>query len=144
MINNARQDIPLPVYGTGMNVRDWIYVEDHCRGILMTLEQGRDGEIYNFGGNAEKPNLEIVKLILNKLGKSEKLISYVEDRKGHDWRYAIDFSKAKQEFDWQPRIGFEEGMGKTINWYMENLKWMEKVISGEYLRFYAQNYKEKV
>ncbi|MCF7911910.1 MAG: dTDP-glucose 4,6-dehydratase [Candidatus Cloacimonetes bacterium] len=138
MINNARQNKSLPVYGTGMNVRDWIYVDDHCRGILTTLERGRDGEVYNFGGDAEKPNLEIVKLILEKLGKSEELITYVEDRKGHDWRYAIDFSKAKTELGWQPQISFEEGMEKTINWYMDNLDWMENVISGEYERYYGR------
>ncbi|MCF8295969.1 MAG: dTDP-glucose 4,6-dehydratase [Saprospiraceae bacterium] len=143
MINNARQDIPLPVYGTGMNVRDWIYVDDHCRGILMTLEHGKNGEVYNFGGNAEKPNIEIVKLILNKLGKNENLITYVEDRKGHDWRYAIDFTKAKSELNWEPQISFEEGMEKTINWYLENLTWMESVISGEYLRFYEEYYGKK-
>ena len=143
MINNARQDKSLPVYGTGMNVRDWIYVDDHCRGILATLENGKDGEVYNFGGNAEKPNMEIVKLILSKLGKGEELISYVEDRKGHDWRYAIDFSKAKEELGWEPQVSFEEGMEKTINWYLNNLEWMEKVISGEYLRFYDIYYGKK-
>jgi dTDP-glucose 4,6-dehydratase len=140
MINNARQDKSLPVYGTGMNVRDWIYVEDHCRGILTTLEKGRDGEIYNFGGNAEKPNLEIVKLILKMLGKSEELITYVEDRKGHDWRYAIDYSKAAAELGWQPQISFEEAMQNTIDWYLDNIPWMNKVISGEYRRFYEEYY----
>jgi len=144
MINNARQDKSLPVYGTGMNVRDWIYVDDHCRGILTTLEKGRNGEVYNFGGDAEKPNIEIVKLILEKLGKSNDLITYVEDRKGHDWRYAIDFLKANNELGWEPQVSFEQGMEKTINWYLDNLDWMERVISGDYLRFYSKYYNRRI
>ena len=144
MINNARQDKKLPVYGTGMNVRDWIYVDDHCRGILTTLENGRNGEVYNFGGNAERPNLKIVKLILKMLDKSEELIAFVEDRKGHDWRYAIDFSKAKKELGWEPQVSFEEGMEKTIRWYLDNIEWMKNVISGEYLRFYEEYYGERI
>lgn len=120
MIVNALADMPLPVYGTGDNVRDWIYVEDHCKAIDLILHQGKTGEIYNVGGNAEKTNLEIVKRICHELDKPESLITFVEDRKGHDMRYAIDSTKMKRELDWFPEANFDDMLKKTIQWYVEN------------------------
>ena len=126
MIHNASQDKALPVYGEGLNVRDWLYVKDHCRGILAVLEKGRVGEVYNLGGHNEKANIEIVKIILKELGKPESLITYVADRKGHDQRYAIDPTKAKQELGWAPTVPFAEGIQRTIRWYREHPDWLEE------------------
>lgn len=124
MIKLALQDQKLPVYGQGLNIRDWLYVEDHCEAIDLVLHNGRAGQRYNIGGHNEKRNIEIVKLILNRLGKSEDLISYVEDRKGHDYRYAIDPTKIKNELGWEPKTKFKDGIIKTIDWYLENKEWL--------------------
>ena len=132
MIRNATNDEPLPVYGEGKNVRDWLYVKDHCRGILAILEHGRVGEVYNLGGHNEKQNIEIVKLILAQLGKPESLIRFVADRKGHDLRYAIDPAKAKAELGWEPETCFADGLRSTIDWYRANNDWLEECASGEY------------
>ena len=125
MISNALQDKPLPVYGQGLNVRDWLYVEDHCKAIDLILRQGRPGEVYNVGGHNEMRNIDIVKLICRELGKPEGLISYVEDRKGHDLRYAIDPSKIQRELGWEPETNFSDGIRKTIRWYLEHRDWWE-------------------
>ena len=132
MINNALEDKPLPVYGDGMNVRDWLYVEDHCSAIDTVLYKGKAGEVYNIGGNNEWHNIDIVKLILKELNKSESLIQYVQDRLGHDRRYAIDAAKIKNDLGWEPSIQFEEGIKKTIQWYVDNKEWMQRIKSGEY------------
>ncbi len=143
MINNATHDKPLPVYGNGLNVRDWLYVEDHCKGILAILEKGRVGEVYNLGGHNEKANIEIVKIILKELGKSEDLITYVTDRKGHDRRYAIDPSKAMKELGWQPTIMFKDGIVLTIDWYKKNKDWLDECTSGDYLTYYEKMYQKR-
>lgn len=127
MIQNALQDKPLPVYGNGQNIRDWIYVDDHNRGIWMTYLNGKAGEVYNFGGNSEKRNLDVVHQLLKTLKKPDSLIRFVEDRKGHDWRYAIDYTKATKELGWKPEVSFNEGLQKTVNWYLENTSWLEMV-----------------
>ena len=129
MIIQAIHDEPLPVYGDGLNVRDWIHVEDHCRGIEAILEKGVIGETYCLGGNAERPNIEVVKLVLQYLDKPESLIAYVEDRKGHDRRYAIDSSKAKRELDWEPNKTFEEGLKETVQWYLNHKDWWEPLLT---------------
>jgi len=134
MITNALNDEKLPVYGDGMNVRDWLYVEDHCSAIDVVLHKGNDGEVYNIGGNNEEHNIDIVKLILKQLGKREELISYVEDRLGHDRRYAIDSSKIAKDLGWKPKTTFDEGIKDTIQWYVQNEKWVERIKSGEYRR----------
>lgn len=120
MITNALEDRPLPVYGDGMNVRDWLHVEDHCSAIDLVLHHGRDGEVYNIGGNNERRNIDIVRLILRELGKDESLIRFVEDRPGHDRRYAIDATRIRNELGWKPRYSFREGIRETINWYIRN------------------------
>ncbi len=135
MIDHAQKNMPLPVYGNGLNVRDWLYVEDHCRAIDLILEKGKVGEIYNVGGHNEKANIEIVKIILKELGKPESLITYVADRKGHDLRYAIDASKIEHELGWIPQTMFNDGIIKTIEWYKNNSKWMAEITSGDYLNF---------
>ena len=140
MIRNASNDRPLPVYGEGKNVRDWLYVKDHCRGILAVLERGRVGEVYNLGGHNEKQNLEIVKLILAQLGKPESLITFVADRKGHDLRYAIDPAKAKAELGWEPETCFADGIRLTIDWYRAHADWLEECASGEYQTYYEKMY----
>lgn len=140
MIINALNDKPLPVYGDGMNVRDWIYVLDHNIAIQTVLEKGNPGNVYNVGAKTEKPNIEIVKLILNYLNKSEDLIKYVSDRPGHDRRYAIDNTKIETELGWQPSFKFEDAIGKTIDWYLANKSWWEKIISGEYRNYYDTQY----
>ena len=140
MINNATHDKPLPVYGNGLNVRDWLYVEDHCRGILAILEKGKTGEVYNLGGHNEKTNIEIVRTILRELGRPESLITYVGDRKGHDRRYAIDPSKANRELGWQPTVMFADGIRMTIRWYMEHTGWLDECTSGDYVNYYARMY----
>ena len=132
MITNALNDKPLPVYGTGENVRDWLYVEDHCRAIDLIIRQGEIGEIYNIGGHNEMKNIDIVRLICQKLGKPESLITYVTDRKGHDMRYAIDPGKIHREIGWLPETCFADGIEKTIRWYLENRKWWSTILSGEY------------
>ncbi len=140
MINNASHDKPLPVYGTGLNVRDWLYVKDHCYGILAVLEKGKVGEVYNLGGHNEKANIEIVKIILSELGKPENLITYVRDRKGHDQRYAIDPSKAMKELGWTPTTKFEDGIKLTIQWYKEHADWLAESTSGDYIKYYEEMY----
>lgn len=140
MINNAIHGKRLPVYGKGLNIRDWLYVKDHCYGILAVLERGRIGEVYNLGGHNEKSNIEIVKIILHELGKSENLVTYVADRKGHDQRYAIDPSKANRELGWSPTTMFNEGIKLTIQWYVEHMDWLEECTSGEYMKYYDQMY----
>ena len=132
MIVNALADKPLPVYGKGMNVRDWLYVEDHCAAIDLILERGRPGLIYNVGGHNEKRNIDIVRLIVAALDKSESLITYVTDRKGHDMRYAIDPTFIHRELGWLPETGFEDGIQRTIRWYLENRSWWENIINGGY------------
>lgn len=132
MITNCLYDKPLPVYGNGLNVRDWLYVEDHCKAIDLIIHNGRIGEIYNIGGHNEMRNIDIVKLICSELGKSEDLITYVADRKGHDLRYAIDPTKIHNELGWLPETCFNEGIRKTIKWYLENKSWWEEILSGEY------------
>ena len=141
MIVNALGDKPLPVYGKGLNVRDWLYVEDHCRAIDAILNKGRAGEIYNVGGHNEMKNIDVVKLVLKELGKPESLITYVADRKGHDLRYAIDPSKITAELGWSPETPFKEGIKKTVKWYLNNREWWETVISGEYRDYYEKHYK---
>ncbi len=141
MIANALADKPLPVYGEGINVRDWLYVEDHCRAIDLILEKGRIGEVYNVGGHNEMRNIDIVRLILRELGKSDELITHVSDRKGHDMRYAIDPEKIHRELGWLPETRFEDGIKRTIGWYLENEKWWKDIISGEYQEYYERMYK---
>ena len=140
MIANAMENRPLPVYGDGMQVRDWLYVEDHCRGILAVLRQGREGEIYNIGGNRSLPNLEVVRKILALTGRTEALIQYVADRPGHDRRYALSSDKLIRETGWQPVTAFTEGLARTIEWYRENVGWVARVRSGEYRMYYERNY----
>lgn len=140
MITNALNDKPLPVYGTGENVRDWLYVEDHCRAIDLIIRQGEIGEIYNIGGHNEMKNIDIVRLICQKLGKPESLITYVTDRKGHDMRYAIDPGKIHREIGWLPETCFADGIEKTIRWYLENRKWWSTILSGEYQNYYERMY----
>ncbi|MBZ4687979.1 MAG: dTDP-glucose 4,6-dehydratase [Clostridiales bacterium] len=144
MIANALEDKELPVYGDGLQVRDWLHVEDHCSAIDVVLHQGKVGEVYNIGGNNEKKNIEIVKLILEKLGKPESLIKFVKDRPGHDRRYAIDSTKIQNDLGWKPKYTFETGMEKTIKWYLENKEWWEKIRSGEYIKYYEKMYGEKL
>lgn len=140
MIVNALNDKPLPVYGNGENVRDWLYVEDHCIAIDMIIRKGKEGEIYNIGGHNERTNLEVVKTIIKELGKSEDLIQFVKDRPGHDLRYAIDPTKIRNELGWEPMTKFEDGIKKTIKWYLENRTWWENIISGEYRYYYERMY----
>ena len=140
MIIRALNDEKLPVYGDGSNVRDWLYVEDHCSAIDLIIHNGRVGEVYNIGGHNEKTNLEVVKTILKELGKSEDLITYVKDRPGHDLRYAIDPTKISNELGWQPTTRFEEGIKKTIKWYLDNKEWWKEIISGEYKNYYEKMY----
>jgi dTDP-glucose 4,6-dehydratase len=140
MIANALNDKPLPVYGKGENVRDWLYVEDHCKAIDLIIHNGTVGEVYNIGGHNEMRNIDIVKLICQKLGKPESLITYVADRKGHDMRYAIDPTKIHNELGWLPETKFVDGIDKTINWYLNNKKWWETIINGEYRNYYECMY----
>ena len=140
MIANALADKPLPVYGEGLNVRDWLYVEDHCKAIDLIIHKGRVGEVYNVGGHNEKQNIEIVKIICKELGKPESLITHVGDRKGHDMRYAIDPTKIHNELGWLPETKFEDGIKKTIQWYLENQEWWQTIISGKYQNYYEKMY----
>jgi len=143
MISNAFEDRPLPVYGDGMQVRDWLFVEDHCRGIRAVLDRGRDGEIYNIGGNCSLPNLEVVRRILRATGKPDRLIEYVTDRPGHDRRYALSSEKLMRETGWAPQVDFEQGLARTVDWYRHNTAWVARVRSGEYLTYYARNYENR-
>jgi len=143
MISNAMDGLPLPVYGDGMNVRDWIHVEDHCRGILAAVEQGRPGEVYNFGGRSEKPNLEVVRTILRLLGRGEDLIRFVKDRPGHDRRYAIDCTKAERELGWTRQWTFDRGLEATIRWYQQNRPWWQRVKDGSYRDYYQKWYGDR-
>lgn len=140
MLINALNDRKLPVYGDGMNVRDWLYVDDHCAAVDLIIEKGRVGEVYNIGGHNEKHNIDIVKLILSNLGKPESLISFVEDRKGHDLRYAIDPTKISNELSWLPETPFEKGIKLTIDWYVNHREWWESIVSGEYKDYYRKMY----
>ena len=143
MIAKAMEGEQLPVYGDGKNIRDWLYVDDHCSAIMTVLKNGKAGEVYNIGGNNEWYNIDIVKLILKKLNISEDNIKYVKDRPGHDRRYAIDSTKIMNELGWKPKYDFETGIELTINWYMKNVDWWKKVMSGEYQKYYEENYGKK-
>ena len=143
MIINALHDKELPVYGDGANVRDWLYVEDHCSAIDLIIRKGRAGEVYNVGGHNEKSNLDVVKIILKALGKSEDLITFVKDRPGHDRRYAIDPAKIHNELGWLPQTKFEDGIAKTIEWYLKNKGWWNEIISGEYRKYYEKMYGDR-
>lgn len=140
MINNCLEGKDLPVYGDGMQVRDWLHVSDHCAAIDTVLHKGMDGEVYNIGGNNEKANIELVKLIISTLGKSEDLIKHVKDRPGHDRRYAIDNTKITTELGWAPSYTFEQGMKETIQWYLDNNEWAENILSGDYANYYDEMY----
>ena len=148
-INNIRNNKPLPVYGKGLNIRDWLYVEDHARAIDVVFHDGKLGDTYNIGGFNEWTNIDLIKVLCKvmdlKLGReegtSEKLISYVTDRAGHDMRYAIDSTKLKDELGWEPSLQFEEGIEKTVEWYLQNQEWMGRIVSGDYQEYYKQQYK---
>lgn len=140
MINNCLKYKDLPVYGDGMQIRDWLHVKDHCSAIDTVLHKGLDGEVYNVGGNNEKANIEIVKLIIETLGKSEDLIKYVKDRPGHDRRYAIDNTKITTQLGWKPSYTFEKGIKETIEWYLNNTEWIENIVSGDYMEYYDKMY----
>ena len=143
MITNALQGKELPVYGEGRNVRDWVHVEDHCRGILAALDRGRKGQVYNFGGATEKRNIEIVETIANRIDHGSRLIRFVKDRPGHDWRYAMDISKVSRELGWTPATTFSEGLAATIDWYTRRKDWWEPILTGEYRHFYQKWYGER-
>lgn len=143
MINNALNDKELPVYGDGLYVRDWLYVGDHCMAIWKVLAEAPPGETYNIGGCNEKTNMEVIELILNRIAKPKSLIRHVTDRPGHDRRYAIDASKIIRQLNWQPSVGFEEGIEKTIDWYLQNQKWLANVVSGEYQQYYESMYSNR-
>lgn len=143
MIANCLNDKPLPVYGEGLNVRDWLYVEDHCKAIDLIIHKGRVGEVYNIGGHNEMRNIDIVKLICKELGKPESLITHVTDRKGHDMRYAIDPTKIYNELGWLPETKFTDGIKKTIKWYLEHRDWWEEIVSGEYQKYYEKMYGQR-
>ena len=140
MITNALEDKLLPVYGDGLNVRDWLHVWDHCAALDLVLHRGKPGEIYNIGGNNERKNIEIVRRILEELGKPESLITFVKDRPGHDRRYAIDATRLRKELNWRPSYTFEQGLKETIKWYCENKRWWQKIKSGEYQKYYERMY----
>ncbi len=142
MIANALEDKPLPIYGDGQNVRDWLYVADHCAALALVLRQGQPGEVYNIGGNNELKNLDLVQLLLRELGKSEELITFVKDRPGHDRRYAIDAGKIRRELGWVPEHSFEDGLRSTIQWYLDHRDWWEKIRSGSYRDYYTKMYGE--
>ena len=143
LISNALAGMPLPIYGDGMNVRDWIHVQDHCAAIDTVLHQGKDGEVYNVGARQELPNLDVVRLILKSLNKDESLIRYVEDRPGHDRRYAIDSSKLETQLHWHPKVSFDSGLRDTIAWYQQNSTWVEHVRSGAYQTYYERMYRQR-
>ncbi len=143
MIANAIDNKPLPVYGDGLNVRDWLFVEDHCTAIDAVLQKGKVGEVYNIGGDNEWKNIDIVRLLLKNLGKPETLIKFVKDRLGHDRRYAIDAAKIERELGWKPSVTFEEGLKRTIEWYIKNENWWRRIISGEYQQYYQKMYSDR-
>jgi dTDP-glucose 4,6-dehydratase len=143
IIANAQEDKTLPIYGDGMQERDWLFVEDYCRAITLALDKGKTGEIYNVSAGDPQPNLKIVKTILNYLGKPESLMKYVKDRPGHDRRYALDSSKIRRELGWLPQVSFEDGIRKTIDWYRSNSSWLEHARSGEYLNYYDRHYTKR-
>ncbi|MFN7920244.1 MAG: dTDP-glucose 4,6-dehydratase [Bryobacteraceae bacterium] len=143
MISNALEDKPLPIYGDGMQVRDWLYVDDHCRAILAVLRQGREGEVYNIGGSRSLPNLAVVRKILEIAGKPESLMTRVADRPGHDRRYALSSEKLMRETGWKPQVEFESGIVETVNWYRTNIEWVRRIKSGEYRDYYARNYENR-
>jgi len=143
MISNALEDRELPIYGDGSNVRDWIYVEDHCQALDLILHHGRSGEIYNVGGNSELTNLEVVRTILSILDKPESLICFVKDRPGHDRRYVMDFSKLHKELGWYPKVKFEEGIRRAINWYVTHQDWWQRIKTGEYKEYYERMYDKR-
>ncbi len=143
-ISKLVNDEQLPVYGTGENVRDWIHVLDHCRGVDAAFQRGRVGEVYNFGGNTEVKNIELTYLLLEMMGKPESLIKLVDDRPGHDMRYAIDFSKAQTELNWAPQTDFRSGLKETIDWYLSNTEWCKRIMSGEYLTYYEAQYGQRL
>lgn len=143
MFSKASADQALPVYGTGMNIRDWIHVADHCKGVHLTLMKGKAGKAYNFGGNAERTNLDVIRTILQDLGKSEDLITFVKDRPGHDRRYAMNYELAQKELGYEPEFTFERGMKETLDWYKKNTEWLKDVQSGAYLEFMKKWYAEK-
>lgn len=143
MISRALADESLPVYGSGENVRDWLYVKDHCSAIDLVMRKGRDGEVYNIGGHNERTNLQVVKTILKELGKPETLITYVKDRPGHDMRYAIDPTKIRGELGWQPETSFDDGIKQTIRWYLDNRTWWEHILAGDYRNYYERMYGDR-
>ncbi len=143
LIANALEDKTIPVYGDGKQVRDWIYVVDHCRGIDAVLQKGRSGEIYNISASGEAQNIDVIKKVLNMMGKSESLITYVGDRPAHDRRYGLDSSKIRKELGWEPKTSFEEGLRTTVDWYLKNTEWWKKVRGTEYLKYYQANYEKK-
>ncbi|HOQ05889.1 MAG TPA: dTDP-glucose 4,6-dehydratase [Anaerohalosphaeraceae bacterium] len=143
MIHNALKDKPLPVYGDGMHIRDWLYVYDHCTAVWKVLMEAQPGRVYNIGGNNEKHNLDVVRLILKALGKPESLITFVKDRPGHDRRYAIDSSRIMSELNWRPSVSFEEGLSRTIRWYLEHSEWLNHVVSGQYQDYYKRMYSNR-
>jgi dTDP-glucose 4,6-dehydratase len=144
MIANALEGRPLPVYGDGLQVRDWLHVEDHCSALWRVFERGRAGRVYNIGGNNELPNLQVVRLILRELGRGEDLIRYVQDRPGHDRRYAIDASRVRDELGWEPRRRFDEALPDTVRWYLSHRDWWERVRSGAYREYYERQYGHRV
>lgn len=143
MVSNAMEDKELPIYGDGLNIRDWIYVEDHCRALDVVLRRGRKGEVYNVGGRSERTNLSVAQTILDHLGKPRSLLRFVTDRPGHDRRYAMDFSKIERELGWRPLVSFEEGIRRTIEWYQTYRQWWKKIKSGEYLNYYKRMYDQR-
>lgn len=143
MISRALADESLPVYGSGENVRDWLYVKDHCSAIDLVMRKGRNGEVYNIGGHNERTNLQVVKTILKELGKPETLITYVKDRPGHDMRYAIDPTKIRSELGWQPETSFDDGIKQTIHWYLNNRTWWEHILAGDYRNYYERMYGDR-
>jgi dTDP-glucose 4,6-dehydratase len=143
MISNAMEDKELPMYGDGLNIRDWIHVEDHCRGLDVVLHRGRKGEVYNIGGRSERTNLSVAQAILDHLGKPHSLIRFVADRPGHDRRYAMDFSKIEKELGWSPLVTFEEGIRRTVEWYQTYRQWWKKIKTGEYLDYYKRMYDQR-
>jgi len=144
MISKALADEQLPIYGDGLNIRDWLYVEDHCSAIDLVIHKGRNGEVYNIGGNNERTNVHIVTTILEQLGKSESLITYVKDRPGHDRRYGIDPTKTMTELGWKPKHSFETGIKETIAWYLKNKEWWTRIQSGAYQEYYVKQYGERL
>ena len=145
-VTSALEDKPLPLYGDGKNVRSWLHVDDHSRAIRMVLEHGKPGEVYNVGGSPddEKENIEVTRIVLKILGKPETLVKFVEDRHGHDRRYAVDYSKIEREFGWRPEVTFEDGIRSTVDWYVQNKQWWQAIKTGDYLRFYEQYYTDRL